>query len=428
MRFREIMLFERWVHEQNAGPFLIKFDDHLYDRMIPREVTNNEIRKIVRRIPYVKDKIRDMQYFEKFYLRDNETGAELGCRFIEDTDGTRFIGVITTVKNDHIRQAENPIIIVNPEFTKPHIGKNKNIAEPVLTEGATDILYHYTGLTGAEDILKNGEFGLSVIIGVEKRKVPKGYDFFLSTTRSRTGDYHRTTANIAVMFVLDGRAIGQRYKVVPVDYWDQSWLSTHIPGSSLSSYRTRESEDRILSTDPTMSLKYAREIHILIKDLGRTELARAQIRQLIDLAEQRNLPHWVYFNEKAWRLQDKRRALLPQHEQEYFRGEVPTRKDYTGTQWEPMNYLHPWDQLLSLNPTQRDELGKQARDLVRRLEFGPRSGDDLGLSQDLFNARKPYDTGRASAVKILQFMRKNRLDIPGLVQYLAKKWERKNIP
>lgn len=301
-------------------------------------------------------------------------------------------------------------------------------AKDFIIEGATDILYHYTGLSPAEDILKDGEFGLSVLIGVEKRKMPKGYDFFLSTTRSRTGDYHRITANIAVVFVLDGRAIGQRYKVVPVDYWDQSWLSTHIPGSSLKGYRTRESEDRILSTDPTMSLKYAREIHILIKDLGRTELARAQIRQLLDLANQRNLPHWVYFNEQAWRLQDKRRALLPQHEEEYFRGEVPARKDYTNTQWEPKNYLYPWSQLLSLNPDQRDELRPAAKDLLRQMEWGPRPDGDLGLNQDLFNARKPYDTGRTDAVKILQFMRKNRLDTPGLVQYLAKKWERKDIP
>ena len=421
MRFREFKLLERWVHEQNAGPFTVKFDQHLYDRMVPREVTNNEIRRIVRRIPYVKDKIRDMQYFEKFYLRDHETGAELGCRFIEDTDGSRFIGVITTVKNEHLRKAENPIIIVNPEFTTPHLAKDKDVKEPVLTEGATDILYHYTGVTGALDILKSGEFGLSVLTGADRKHMPRGYDFFLSTTRTRTGDYHRSTGNIGVMFVLNGRAIGQRYKVVPFDYWEQSWLATHNRDGG---YRTSESEDRILSNDPNIPIKYATEVHVLVKDLRGNEKTTAQIRALIDLAEQRGMPHWTYFNETAWRLQDKRRALSPEHEQGYFQGELPAEKDYTGTQWEPKNYLYKWEQVIDLDPSQRSELRPDAQELVRKLEWAPSYKEDLGLGSDLSNARKPYDTGRASAVKIIKFMRKNNLDVSELVQYLAKKWER----
>lgn len=290
-----------------------------------------------------------------------------------------------------------------------------------ITEGATDILYHYTGITGALDILRSGEFGFSALLGADKKNMPKGYDFFLSTTRSRTGDYHRSTGNIAVMFVLNGRAIGQRYKVVPVDYWEQSWLSTHNRDGG---FRTRESEDRILSTDPTMSIKYATEIHISIKDLRGNEKTAPQIKLLIDLAEQQGIPHWTYFNETAWRLLDKRRALSPEHEQQYFQGELPPERDYTGTQWEPKNYLYKWEQVIDLDPSQRSELRPDAQDLVRKLEWAPSYKDDLGLTSDLTNARKPYDTGRASAIKIIRFMRKNNLNAQSLVQYLSKKWQR----
>ena len=296
-------------------------------------------------------------------------------------------------------------------------------AQDFLTEGATDILYHYTGASGAVDILRSGEFGFTVLSGADRKSMPPGYDFYLSTTRSRVGDYHRTSGNIGVMFVLDGRAIGQRYRVVPVDYWEQSWLSTHRPG--MGGVRTSESEDRILSTRPSMPLSYAREIHIFVRDRKSHEKTPAWVRTLIDLAEQRGIPHWTYFNESAWRLQDRRRALSPEHEQEYFQGDLESRRDYAGTQWEPMNYLARWEQLIDLDPSQRAELRPKAQDLVRQLEYGVRPGDDAGLIQDLSNTRKPYDVGRSSAVKILQFMRRNRLDAPGLVQYLAKKWERR---
>jgi hypothetical protein len=291
--------------------------------------------------------------------------------------------------------------------------------QDLLTEGATDILYHYAPVGPAISILKSGVFGLSLLKGSDKRNMPPGYDFFLSTTRSRVGDYHRTTGNIAVMFVLDGRAIAQRYRVVPVDYWEQSWLSTH-------GERTRESEDRILSRNETMSLGYAREIHILVKDYNNEKLTAARGRTLIDLAEQQGIPHWTYLNPAAWQLQDKRRALAPEHEQAYFQGELPPEKDYTGTQWAPTNYLAPWEQLLDLDPSQRSELVPKTQDLVRRLNYGTHRGDDYGLEQDLGNASRPSSTGRDSVVRLVKFMQKNRMTVPEFVEYLRLKWDRKH--
>jgi hypothetical protein len=291
--------------------------------------------------------------------------------------------------------------------------------QDLLTEGATDILYHYAPVGPAIGILKSGVFGLSLLKGSDKRNMPPGYDFFLSTTRSRVGDYHRTTGNIAVMFVLDGRAIAQRYRVVPVDYWEQSWLSTH-------GERTRESEDRILSRNETMSLGYAREIHILVKDYNNEKLTAARARTMIDLAEQQGIPHWTYLNDTAWRLQDRRRALTPEHEQAYFQGELPPEKDYTNTVWAPTDYVRPWVELLDFDTDQRGALGKQAQDLVRRLNYGTHRGDDYGLEQDLGNASRPSSTGRDSVVRLVKFMQKNRMSVPGFVEYLRQKWERKS--
>ena len=291
-------------------------------------------------------------------------------------------------------------------------------AKELVTEGATDILYHYAPVGAALAILKTGEFGLSLLKGSDSRHMPAGYDFFLSTTRSRVGDYHRTIGNIAVMFVLNGRAIAQRYRVVPMDYWEQSWLDTH-------GYRTRESEDRILSRDASMSIQYVTQIHILVQDYRNENHTPARIRTLIDLANQRGIPHWTYLNPTAWRLQDSRRALTPAHEQAYFQGELPVEKDYTGTQWAPTDYVRPWVELLDLDPSQRRELSPRTQDIVRQLAYGTHRGDDHGLTQDLGNASKPNSTGRESVIRLVKFMRARGMSIPDFVEYLRQKWEPK---
>jgi len=426
MRIWEFLI-ERFVREFWKGDVFVRIDEHVYDQGLIRDVSRYEVDRIIKRIPFIKHKLSAMRYYKQFYLRDADRNVELGCRYIEDDTGYKELRIITSLKRDTIRKSDTPTIVVNAEFTQPLVTKRireprlrypEIIDEQMLAEGATDILYHYAPVGPAISILKSGKFGLSFLRGEDRRNMPPGYDFFLSTTRSRVGDYHRTTGNIAVMFVLDGRAIAQRYRVIPVDYWEQSWLDTH-------GTRTRESEDRILSQDETMDIGYAREIHILVKDYHNEKLTPARVRTMIDLAEQRGIPHWTYFNDTAWRLQDKRRALDPEHERAYFQGELPPEKDYTGTVWAPTDYVRPWVELLDFDPSQRGVLGKQAQEILRKLNYGTYRGDDYGLAQDLGNASRPHNTGRDSVVRLVKFMRKNRMTIPEFVEYLRLKWEPK---
>ena len=92
-------------------------------------------------------------------------------------------------------------------------------AHEFLTE-ATDELYHYTNIGPALKILISGQFLLSQVHGsVEKQYAPAGYDYFLSTTRSRVGGYHHYVGDSAVMFVLDGRKLSHNHPIKPIDYW-----------------------------------------------------------------------------------------------------------------------------------------------------------------------------------------------------------------
>jgi hypothetical protein len=50
---------------------------------------------------------------------------------------------------------------------------------------------------------------------VESSMAIKGMPYYLSTSRSKVGDYHRYVGDSAAMFVLDGRKIASKYKVKP---------------------------------------------------------------------------------------------------------------------------------------------------------------------------------------------------------------------
>ena len=61
------------------------------------------------------------------------------------------------------------------------------VTEEIVAEGATSVLYHYTGTPNALRILQSGVFELSSVTGnrSEEQYAPKGYPYFFSTTRSR---------------------------------------------------------------------------------------------------------------------------------------------------------------------------------------------------------------------------------------------------
>ena len=98
-------------------------------------------------------------------------------------------------------------------------------AAEFLTEAASAIVYHYTNTAAAARILTSGEFLLASSTGTQAEKdyeIP-GYPYFLSTTRTKVGDYHnRYVGSSAVMFVLNGTWLNHNYKTKPIDYWNRS--------------------------------------------------------------------------------------------------------------------------------------------------------------------------------------------------------------
>lgn len=281
----------------------------------------------------------------------------------------------------------------------------------ILTEGATDVLFHYTGIRPALKILQSGNFSLSRSLGnkSEEQYSPPGYNYFFSTTRSKVGDYHRYTGNGAVMFVLDGQWFGQRYKVKPIDYWERSWQ--HAPD------RSSEAEDRVFSKEPEIPIDGVRAIHAMINE--HNEWRSPELRMLLLAAKKRGLPIYLYNNETDWRLQNIRKALTVQQMAPLLKGVLPTTKQYRPSS----DYLEPWIELI--HKKSKAELSPEGEKLRYNLVYyGSRyENEDSGLSNALSNERKPGNTGYDSASKLLGYMQKAGVKTPlELKNALCKKW------
>ena len=293
---------------------------------------------------------------------------------------------------------------------RPSTALTENVE--TIAEGATDVLYHMTSTRSAANILADGVFKLASSVGTkaEEKYAPPGRPYFLSTSRSKAGDYSRSVGTSAVMFDLNGQWLAQRYQVKPIDYWDRAWLN--------NPERTSESEDRVFSKDPEISIACVTSVHALIKTAD--EWRSPYTRQVLLLAKQRGIPAFLYTDPKAWKLQDTRNAVSPQQASALLKGSVPVR-----TQYKPASsYLEPWLELI--HKKAKSELSPKAEKLRYNLVYyGLRyPNEDNGLADDMNNSRKPDSPDYANVDKLIKFMRANRMAKPAdLKNALAQKWD-----
>lgn len=289
--------------------------------------------------------------------------------------------------------------------------------QELLTE-ASSVLYHYTHIPGALNILRSGKFQLSSTTGnpSERSYQPQGYPYFLSTTRSKVGDYHRYTGISGVMLVLDGAALSTRYPIKPIDYWERSWL--HSPG------RSREAEDRVFSNSSTIPIKYLREIHILLKEQDDSRNRSAGARRILLLAKKRGIPAYFYTDEAAWRLQDRRRAVPPSKARDMLRGAerigtyVNLPRGIPGHR--RRSDILNWIELIKKPRDQ--ELSAEARKLLYNIRYAYDRSNMGSLENDLFNAKKPGDREYPLAVRLTDYMNRNNMELRDLMAMLTAKW------
>jgi len=193
-----------------------------------------------------------------------------------------------------------------------------------LKEGISDVVYHYTsGITKAAQILEENKFMASGGFTKEvETELGKGKLYYFSTARTPVNAY---TGNYpqGVIFKLDGRALAQKYKGAPVDYWadpkynKSSKLAANV--GQTGAVEGFEAEDRILLDEPYIddADTYIDEIHFALpiykKEKGmfddepkrkpRGSLAWWQIDGLkrgVAVAEQRNIPYYIHIDQSTY--------------------------------------------------------------------------------------------------------------------------------
>jgi hypothetical protein len=217
----------------------------------------------------------------------------------------------------------------------------------------------------------------------------------------------------AAMFVIDGNWLNSRYRTRPIDYWDRAWLQSN-------GTRTRESEDRVFSKTPDIPIDGVLAVHVLLKE--RSENRSPEVRTILITAKKLGIPAYLYSNESAWRLQDRRRAVTPAQAGDLLKGTQPQGFVFSRP---PTNYLEPWLELIYKK--NKADLSPRAEKLrFNLMYYGSRySDEDSGLGNDMSGARKPNSTDYTTAIKINDYMRKNKIfDTLALKNLLVKKWDK----
>ena len=299
----------------------------------------------------------------------------------------------------------------------------------LITEAVSSVVYHYTNLDAAARILTTGEFALSSTLGsIEEKFAPKGYPYFLSTTRTRRGGYHSNAiGDGAAMFNLDGNYYNQRYKGGPIDYW----------GDRHNDYgRAAEAEDRIFSKEPTMSAGGITSVHIFVKPLpvaavpgssvdirARESISSyaARARTALLAAKKAGIPAYLYEDRLGWVNQDPKARIAITGSRDTLRGQIPM---YNPSH-PPRQYMAKWLELMYKDSTKALST-QNFGDLHSLVYNDPYWLKEMvtSLASDLSSARKPSaGADREVAVKIISYMNRHGLHtVTDFIMALRKKW------
>lgn len=171
-----------------------------------------------------------------------------------------------------------------------------------LSLSGSDILYYFAPLQAAVKIIESGKIMLSTNAASSDAAHGAQKPYFLSMTRSRQGRYHRNEAR-GVLFELDGRALGAKHKIRPVDYWQ-------FNSSPRTRHDSNEMEERLYSDSPTLNIDgIVRSMSVLVNDSGMT---LEDIGTLTVTAMKEHGVRATFYNDaNAWKLGNKRKAISP---------------------------------------------------------------------------------------------------------------------
>ena len=180
----------------------------------------------------------------------------------------------------------------------------------ILSEGITDIVYHFTSLKNFLSIVKNNEFVLRASNLTKTSEYNKnGYYYYFSTTRGKNGNEGYGNAfEGTVRITLDGRKLSQRYKGQPFDYWGPSWPKSE------QNHEYDEMEDRILSNEPVIknALDYIIRADVLFGIYNKIENIKSRIENAKQQGKAQIVTAWEHRLDDEKKKCQSERAIIRQ--------------------------------------------------------------------------------------------------------------------
>jgi hypothetical protein len=219
-------------------------------------------------------------------------------------------------------------------------------------------LYHFTNTSDAVKILTTGKIKLTTNLGTGSDQGATPYYF--SMTRSKIGHYHVDNPQGTVL-VLDPDYLTKYGKVQPLDYWGREFRKV--------APKQNEMEERLWSHKQFVSLpspptKLIKAMHVLVNPNdswgGRFHY---NVRRLWIKAKQNHIPFFFYNNQKAWALQDTRRAIP-------FEQAIPqlTGPEVLPSGWARSKHFKVYLELY--HAKSKDKLSKRAKQILQQSRPG----------------------------------------------------------
>ncbi|HWY35781.1 MAG TPA: hypothetical protein VNX68_14140 [Nitrosopumilaceae archaeon] len=236
------------------------------------------------------------------------------------------------------------------------------------------IIYHFTDIRNALNILKQGRLKLTSNVGTKSDQGTKPY--FFSMTRSKLGSYQSGSVQGA-MLVIDPDYL--KGKLGPVDYWGREFRKIE-PGKN-------EMEERLWSDKqfvpiPKQANKLIKAIHVLQQLKGAWGKDFDFItRRLWIAAKQQNIPFYFYNNAKDWQLQRKDKAITFEQARSQLTGPEKLPSGIPRTNW-----LKPYLELYYAKD--KTKLSSRAKRILQNAQSGFYQHDAINsLTADIHNMK-----------------------------------------
>lgn len=299
----------------------------------------------------------------------------------------------------------------------------------LLTEAATEKLFHITPIHKAAAIVIDRRFVLSpsVVKETELRFQPNNKYYYLSTSRSKIGDYITQKAKagmpIWAVFNLNGHWFNERYKVNPVNFFSPPWKPFETQSDP------DEMEDRVTSRDPVIPLPdnatdVISEIHFYLGTVQYDFVVRNRghhVMNLIKGSKRLGIPLFFYDDASNFFMQNKGKSIPLREVLPRLKGAWKRKKPLV---FEPEPHRDYYLQLRELYyKTDENELSPPAKKLLFMLRKSTLHTATQHIQEKLHEVYKEY---RKSLDKLVRIMTKERLNTPGdLTKFLQDKWKDK---